>query len=470
MKNSLKGYWSVLTVLSLATAIELLDGTALNISLPTIATEFNAGLDSVSWIPLVYFLVISCLLLPFAKTAEIYGTGRIIAGGFLIFTAASYLCTISPGVWWLVLFRGIQAIGGAMMAAGVPAQVAIAFPQNVRGKALGIIMGAGGFALAAGPAIGGYITHYLSWHWIFYINIPLGLIGVILTLYLFEDQKPSGITRKFDYPGVIFLSVAMSAFLFTLTKGSALGWNSPVILLCILLFMIFAPLFFIWENRNANPIINTEIFLSWKFLGAVLFLTLFEILLGGIEFTLPFYLENITGLTPDISGLYLLIPPLIMIIAGPAGGLISDYEGNRLVCSIAALIALLSSIPFVYSLYTDTIHLVIALIMFGAAIGIVASSGASRVIEHSPEKHKITGSAISNLVFYVGMSIGTAAYTLVLQESISLQTKNFQSTIIQSLPPIIFTNAMEMIYIFSAVLAVAALIISISVKNRDIYN
>jgi len=467
-KTTLKGYWPVLFILSLATAIELLDGTAVNISLPTIANEFQVDIGTVSLIPLIYFLVISCLLLPFAKTIEKYGTRDIMAAGFLVFTASSYLCAISPNIWYIIFFRGLQGVGGAMMAAGIPAQVAIGFPAEVRGKVLGIIMGAGGIALAAGPAIGGYITHFLSWHWIFYINIPIGIFGFILTMYTIEDYKNPDSLKNFDYAGVITLSATMIAFLFALANGSRLGWSSPPIILLLIAFAVFLPLFLICESRHPDPIIDIGIFKAGGFLGAVIFLIIFEILLGGIEFVLPFYLENVLLLTPDISGLYLLIPPLIMIIAGPAGGLISDYEGNRIVCSIAAFLAAVSFAGLFFSLgAASQMYLVIGLIIFGIAIGTVAGSGANRIIEHSPDDRKVTGSAVSNLVFYVGMSMGTAIYTLIVQESLSSSFSGITNAVADILSPQILTAAMSHVYIFSFIIALLALVISVMIKDRD---
>ena len=468
-KHSLKGYWPVLSLLSLATAIELLDGTAVNISLPTIANDFSVDIGTVSLIPLIYFLVISCLLLPFAKIIEKYGTRDVIAIGFAIFTISSYICAISPDIRLLILFRGLQATGGAMMAAGVPAQVAIGFPSEMRGKVLGIIMGAGGIALAAGPAIGGYITHFLSWHWIFYINIPIGILGIILTMYAVEDNKNYNSLKRFDYAGVVTLSVTMTAFLFVLSQGSTMGWNSPLIIGLLLIFAVFFPLFIICEKKHPDPIIDINIFRQAGFLGSVLFLVIFEILLGGVEFVLPFYLESVLLLTPDISGLYLLIPPLIMIIAGPAGGAISDYEGNRVVCSIAGFLAAVAFAGLFFSLgAASQIYLVIGLIIFGISIGTVASSGANRIIEQCPDEHKVTGSAVSNLVFYVGMSMGTAIYALIVQESISSGLSGIAQNAADIIPPVILTGAMYHIYIFSFILAIAALLISLSVTDRDI--
>lgn len=463
-----KGYWPLLILLSLATAIELLDGTALNISLPTIASDFNVNLGTASWIPMVYFMTISCLLLPFAKIIETAGTRKIILSGFLLFTAGSYLCAISTSIEMLIFFRFIQATGGAMMAAAVPAQVAIGFSPEVRGRALGIIMGAGGLALAAGPALGGYITHFISWHWIFYINIPIGIVGMLMSyMYLGPHRNEKGY-RNFDYPGLVFMCLFMTTFLFLLTKGTEYGWFSPGIIISFLISACAVVAFFIREKRAKEPILDISIFMSAAFVLSVLFLLIFEIVLGGIELVLPFYLEKVLGYTPDISGLYLLIPPMIMIIAGPAGGLLSDYEGNRTVCSISAFIGIISFAVFLFSLMSphQIIYMVIALILFGIAIGAVASSGASRIIEHSPKGLEITGSAISNLVFYIGMSLGTALYTLILQSAMTGSGSVNDSLSINEVSATVFSSAMPFVYGFSMILLIAALVFALSVSDR----
>ncbi|MBN1432239.1 MAG: DHA2 family efflux MFS transporter permease subunit [Methanomicrobiaceae archaeon] len=468
-KTSEKGYWPLLFLLSLATAIELIDGTALNISLPTIASDFNVNLGTASWIPMIYFMTISCLLLPFAKIIETKGTRRILFAGFLLFTVGSYLCAISGTIEVLILFRFIQATGGAMMAAAVPAQVATGFSPETRGRALGIIMGAGGLALAAGPAIGGYITHFISWHWIFYINIPIGITGLILTFLCLKPYTHEKVSSGFDFGGLLYMSLFMASFLFILTKGSEFGWSSMTIIIVAIISAISLTVFIAWERKTGDPILDTSIFSSGAFLLSTLFLLLFEIVLGGIELVLPFYLEKVLDFTPDISGLYLLIPPMIMIIAGPAGGLLSDYEGNRMVCSISAFIGITAFAVFLFSLTNpgQIIYMVIALILFGISIGAVASSGASRIIEHSPKGLEITGSAISNLVFYIGMSLGTALYTLVLQSGMSDAIINTEKIAINEVSASAFSSAMPYVYTFSIILLIAALLFALFVPDNN---
>jgi EmrB/QacA subfamily drug resistance transporter len=462
------GHWPVLFLLSLATAIELIDGTALNISLPTIASDFNISLGTASWIPIVYFLTISCLLLPFAKIIEKTGTRKVLFAGLFLFTVSSYFCAISGSIEVLIFLRFLQATGGAMMAAAVPAQVAIGFSPETRGRALGIIMGAGGFGLAAGPAIGGYITHFISWHWIFYINIPIGIVGMALTYFCLKPYKPVNNPNGFDYGGLVFMSLFMVSFLFLLTKGSEYGWNSPEIMITAAISILALLIFAIWEKRSKDPILDMSIFLSWTFLLSTAFLLTFEIVLGGIELILPFYLEKVLEFTPDISGLYMLIPPMIMIIAGPAGGFLSDFEGNRAVCSISALIGTIAFAVFLISLTSPgmIIYMVIALILFGMAIGAVASSGASRIIEHSPKGLEITGSAISNLVFYIGMSLGSAFYTLILQAGMAGTAINSGKISINDVSAYTFSSAMPYIYTFSIILMAAALLFALLVPDK----
>lgn len=460
--------WPVLFLLSLATAIELIDGTALNISLPTIASDFNVNLGTASWIPMVYFMTISCLLLPFAKIIESRGTKRVLFAGFLLFTIGSYLCAISGTIEFLIFFRFIQATGGAMMAAAVPAQVATGFPPDKRGRALGIIMGSGGLALAAGPALGGYITHFISWNWIFYINIPIGITGMILTCLCLGRYTRVNDSNGFDYPGLFFMSLFMTSFLFILTKVNEYGGHSPEIIITAIISAISLAIFIIWERKTEDPILDMSIFMSGAFLLSTLFLLIFEIVLGGIELVLPFYLEKVLGYTPDISGLFLLIPPMIMIIAGPAGGLLSDYEGNKMVCSVSAFTGIAAFGVFLFSLINPVqiIYMVIALILFGISIGAVASSGASRIIEHSPGGLEITGSAISNLVFYIGMGLGTALYTLILQSGMASAAMVHGKISVNEVSASAFSSAMPYIYIFSIVLLSAAFLFALLVPDK----
>ena len=461
-----QNYLGLLAILCLAIFVDALDGSIVDISLPYIAQDFNVDIGTVSWVAMIYFLVISSLLLPFSKVIESHGTKNVFVGGYLIFTLSSLICGFSGDIWMLIISRFLQAVGGAMMAAAVPAMVVTRLPVAIRGRAFGIIMSVVGVACMAGPALGGIITHYISWHWIFFINVPVGILGLLSAIRYIPDDEIFRKRGTFDYPGMVLLFVTFVTFLFALTRGSELGWQSMLIIACIITSLVSGIAFIVWENRQKDPVLEVGIFRKASFALTVLSSLMMIMLQGGILFLIPFYLQKVMGMTADVAGFFMLLLPLTMIIGGPLAGFLSDRHGCRIVCSVAAILGIVACLLLVHGVGGGGMpYLVAGMLTFGASTGAFSSACSSRIIEQSPEGKKVTGSAITNLNYYVGMAMGTAVFTLIFQETVSRGLGIGSGLAVAEIPVELYSSGIYLAFSGMVIGSVAVLISSLAVKD-----
>jgi MFS family permease len=227
-------YTLLMVSIALAIFMTSLDGTIVNIALPTISTIFDLPSTTVSWVATAYLLVLTGCVLIFGKVGDRIGFKIVFLTGFAVFTAGSFFCGFFPEFFnsfgTLIGSRVLQAIGGAMIAAIAPALVVAFLPMKMRGKAMGIITTFAAFGTAVGPVLGGVLTQYLSWNWIFYINVPVGVVAILLGSYAIPaDRTAAGTPSPFDLLGAILVFVGLGSLIYAVSEGSRLGWTDPTI-------------------------------------------------------------------------------------------------------------------------------------------------------------------------------------------------------------------------------------------------
>ncbi|NJL34569.1 MAG: MFS transporter [Chloroflexaceae bacterium] len=215
--------WQVLGAVSMGIFLSTIDGSIVNLALPTLIRDLNTNFAAVNWVLLIYLLMLTTLMPVVGRIADIIGKKRIYTFGFMVFIIGSALCGLAGNVWLLVGFRVIQAIGAAMILALGPAILTDAFPPSERGRALGWVGLAVSLGIVTGPALGGLIIQYFSWHWIFYVNVPVGLVGIYIVTRVLSEDAPKG-GQHFDYAGAATLFFGLLALLLALTMGQQLGF------------------------------------------------------------------------------------------------------------------------------------------------------------------------------------------------------------------------------------------------------
>lgn len=405
----------LLAAIALGVVMDGIDGSIVNVALPTMAAYFDTDTGTIAWVIITYLLMMAGLLLVFGKLADRGLAKKLFLLGFIIFTISSAACGIAPTLDILLAARIVQGAGAAMIAAVAPLLCIRYLPKEMLGTALGVIAATASIGFAAGPAIGGILTQYLSWHWIFLVNIPIGIIGILFASRVIPPDEPEDCTTgSFDYTGAVALFGAMIFCTFVLEEVAARGLTNPLILTCGVLFLVCSALFVIRELTIPEPMVNIRIFAKWQFTAVLIAFLLVNIIFMGIIYLLPFYLTSEMHFDLATSGLYLLIPPAGIAVLSIPFGQWSDRYGRR-VFAVAAcgLFVLFSAIFAFLSPESGLFPLLAGLILMGVAFGIAAGSASSRIIESAPAGEEGSGSSLMVTTIYFGGVLGTAIYAML---------------------------------------------------------
>ncbi len=329
--------WYVMAAVAMGIFLATIDSSIVNVALPTLVRQYNTNFATVQWVILAYLLTLATLLLSVGRLADMRGKKPIYGTGFIVFTAGSILCGLAPTVYWLIFFRIVQAIGATMILALGMAIVTEAFPASERGKALGITGSMVSIGIVIGPTIGGIIIDALSWNWIFFVNIPVGIVGLWMLIKFVPNIKPIG-KQRFDVPGAVFLFISLLSFLIVLTVGQQHSFIEFRVLILFVISIVFFGLFIWQELRTDQPMIDLDLFKNKIFSISLAtgFLTFFTI--AGTIILMPFYLENNLGYETRQVGLMLAVVPIAMGVVSPISGSLSDRFGSRAIAVLGLII------------------------------------------------------------------------------------------------------------------------------------
>jgi EmrB/QacA subfamily drug resistance transporter len=317
------------------------DSSIVNISLPAIASFFGVPLNgAVEWVVIVYLVVIAATLLTIGRLADMTGRKAIWTAGLAIFTTGSALSGAAPTLGFLIAARGFQAIGGSLLFAVSAAMLTGAFPASERGRVLGMNALIVALGVSVGPTLGGFITEFLTWRWIFYVNVPLGIIGVFATLRLLHEPKRAG-RGRFDPTGALLLTIGLASITLGLSFGQEWGWSSPQLIASLVIGTVALVALVIVERIVRNPIVPLSLFRNRVFASANLSLTLSFLALFAVSFMMPFYLEQLRGFSLIDSGLLLTPLPLTIAVFAPFSGRLADRIGTRWLAATGLAIACL---------------------------------------------------------------------------------------------------------------------------------
>ncbi len=403
----------LLTAVAIGVVMDGLDGSIVNVVLPVIAADFGTDTGTIAWVVIMNLLMMAGYLLVFGTLADRGHIRKVFIGGFVIFTAGSAVCGLSPDLSWLLAARMFQGVGAAMIAAAAPMLCVKCLPAKMLGLALGVLTMASSIGFAAGPALGGILTHYFSWHWIFLINIPIGIAAIPFALRVIPKDGPAE-KKPFDLLGAVLLFALMAFGIYALERLPHLGTTNPQILACAVLCMLFAVLFALRELRCATPLINVRVFAKWRFSAVVIAFLIINVVYMGVLYLLPFYLSTGMQFDTAASGMYLLIPPALTAVLGIPIGKWSDRTGRRSF-SIGACVILVA-FNLIYAVIfpeMGILPLLCALILMGILWGLAGGPAASRIVEHAPEGERGTGSSLMAVCIYLGSVVGTALYATI---------------------------------------------------------
>ncbi len=400
--------WYVMAAVSMGIFLATLDGSIVNIAMPTLETQLNTELAIVQWVILAYLLTVTTLLLGIGRLSDIIGKKSLYTAGFIIFTIGSGLCALAPDVGWLIGFRVVQAIGAALMMALGPAIVTEAFPASERGKALGINGLAVSLGIITGPTLGGILIDTFSWHAIFLVNLPFGIFGTWLVLRVVPATTPPG-GQRFDYAGAGTMFFSLIALLMALTLGQQMGFTSPEVLWLLLAWLLMLALFLLIEWRSPQPMIDLRLFTNSDFSIDLITGYISFVLIAGVLFLMPFYLENVLGYAPSIAGQLLAVLPITLGITAPLSGWLSDQFGTRLI-TVIGLFLMVIGYGLITFLNGETTALGFILIMLplGLGMGTFQSPNNSAIMGSVPPAQLGVASGLLAITRTLGQTTGIA--------------------------------------------------------------
>ncbi|MEA3442148.1 MAG: MFS transporter [Chloroflexota bacterium] len=404
--------YSILAALMVGTIMGPIDGSIVNVILPTITEFFGVDISMAQWVPMIYLLTISSLLLFYGRLGDILGYKKVYLSGLAGFTLASGLCGLSPTIYWLILFRAIQGLAaGAMMS--VPyAIITTSFPPTERGKALGInalVVSAG---LAIGPSLGGFIASSLGWRFVFLINIPVGIAAFHWARRIVPEVK--GRHGKIDTLGAVAAFVFFFSFLLFINRFQSSGFTYATGIM-LLVAAVSGITFFRGERKAVQPMLNLGLFRNTTFSFANISGLLNFMSQYVMVFLTPFYLQRVLHYAPNKLGLIMTSLPLAIMVAAPFCGSLSDRIGTRLLTCLGAAVCALS-LFFMSQLpvSASSADVVWRLALFGLGTGIFQSPNNSAVMGSAPNAHLGIASGILATMRTVGMVLGVAIAGLVL--------------------------------------------------------
>lgn len=410
---------NVLIALGIGTFMSALDGSVVNTILPLLAREFQASVAGVEWVTTVYLLTVSALLLIVGRTGDLYGHKIVYMTGFAIFIIGSAVCGAATTLHMLVVMRGVQAVGAAMLYANAPAILTRTFPAEQRGRALGAQATFTYLGLTAGPSLGGWLASAFGWRWVFYINIPVGLAAVILGALVIENDRPETHRERFDFLGAALFTTGLVALLIALNQGHDLGWMSPVILSLFAAAVLLLASFIVIERRSPAPMLDLSLFQSRVLSAATASALLNYVCTYAVLFVIPFLLIQGRGLDTRHAGLVLTAQPIVMAIVAPMAGAMSDRIGSRILATSGMLVLALGLVLVgIIATRGSIAMLVTALAVIGIGIGLFTTPNNSALMGAAPRHRQGIASGVlasaRNVGMVLGVGVAGAVFTTIL--------------------------------------------------------
>jgi len=442
---------------SMGTFLATIDSSIVNVSLPTLVRDLSTDFATVQWVVLAYLLTLSSLLLSTGRLADMIGKKMIYLLGFIVFTLGSLLCGVAPGIYTLIGFRVMQAVGATMILALGMAIVTESFPPRERGMALGITGTMVSIGIVVGPTLGGLIIDTLSWHWIFFVNLPVGILGILMVFRFIPNIKPIG-NQRFDYLGAITLFIALLLFLLGLTIGQNLGFTNIRVLILIIGSFLFLVGFIFIELNTKQPMIDLRLFKNKLFsINLVTGLCTF-VAIAGSTMLMPFYLENVLGYTTREVGILLSVVPVSMGIIAPISGSFSDRFGTRPMTVIGLVVLLIGYAALsTLTIATSTIGYILRFLPVGLGMGIFQSPNNSAIMGVAPKDRLGVVSGMLAVNRTLGQTTGIAILGAIWAARALYYTQPLQVDSATEAPPIAQVSALSDAFIFVTVLILAAL-------------
>ena len=414
--------WVILVVVSIGFFMTLLDLTIVNIAIPNMITKLHASLDDILWVINAYALVLAVLLITFGRLGDLLGQRKVFFAGIAVFTLASAACGLAPSPGFLIAFRAIQGLGAAMLMPQTLAILTMVFPADRRGAAFGVWGAVAGVATIAGPTLGGLLVTAFDWRYIFFINVPIGAIVLVLTVLLIPDLR-TGRRHSFDVSGVIVASLALLAICYALVEGQKYNWStitsfiSIPLLLGVGIVLLGAFLYIQSRRQDAEPLVPFSLFKDRNY--ALMNIVAGFIAIGMLGIFLPFsiYLQSVLGFSALKAGLTMSPASLVSMFVAPVAGRMSDRIGGKYILMAGLLLFAggMGAIAFTAQANSAWYDFLAPQLVAGIGIGCTFAPMTTVAMRNVSPVMAGAASGVFNTTRQVGTVIGTAGVGALLQ-------------------------------------------------------
>jgi EmrB/QacA subfamily drug resistance transporter len=428
--------WAILITLSLGFFMTLLDLTIVNIAIPSMITALGASLDEILWVVNAYVLVLAVLLITAGRLGDLRGQRKLFVAGVVVFTLASLACGLAPNPTLLIAFRAVQGVGAALLMPQTMAIIIGTFPAERRGTALGIWGAVAGLATVAGPTLGGVLVTYASWRWIFIVNVPIGVLVLVMTFAFIPDTRMER-QHKLDLLGVGLATAGLFCLTFALIEGQRFSWNGWIMGL-FAAFVVFAVLFLVQQRgrQDAEPLVPFSLFKNRNFTVINTVAALVSVAILGFFLPITIYLQSVLGYSAIKAGLILAPMSLIALLLAPIAGRMSDQIGGKFILMTGLTLYAVGALVLTLQAQADSswVSFLPAIAVMGLGMGGIWAPMATEAMRGVPPMLAGAAAGVNNTLRQVGSVVGSAAVGALLQNQLATTLRDEATTRSAALP------------------------------------
>jgi len=412
--------WWTLAAVSVGLFVIMLDNTVVNVALPSMQRSLHMTLSELEWVVAGYALTFAAFMLTGGKLADFLGRRLIFMVGLAVFTGASLACGLAPSGGFLIAARVVQGLGGALMNPATLSIITATFPPRQRGTAIGIWAGVSAMALAIGPLVGGLLTEHVNWNWIFFINVPIGVVGLLLIPMLIDESRDTSHNQRPDAPGLASSAIGLFALTYAFIEANNYGWTSPRILAAFAVAVASLVVFALLERHQRAPMLDLSLFKNRTFSGANTAMLFVGLAMFGTFFYLSLYMQKVLDYSPVEAGASFLPMTILVILIAPVAGKLADRWGSRWL--VGGGMTLLAAMLLYYSQLGASesfVALLPGLLMGGIGMSLTMTPTTAAAMSAVAVDKAGVGSAVLNSSRQVGGSLGIAVMGAIVASGVS---------------------------------------------------
>jgi EmrB/QacA subfamily drug resistance transporter len=455
--------WWTLGAMCFALFMVMLDNTVVNVALPSIQRDLHAQISELEWIVNGYTLTFAVLIATGGRLGDLFGRRLMFLCGVVIFAVTSATAGLAANSEMLIASRAVQGVGAALMMPATLSIITHAFPAAERGKAIGTWAGVSALALSIGPVVGGFLTEYVSWRAIFFINLPVAVGAVVATVFAVRESRDETVDRRVDYPGVIVLTIGLTAIVLALIEGNSWGWSSAAILSLFAGGALGLAAFVAIELRVAAPMVEFGLFRTRQFIGSNLVAFIITFAMMGTFFFMAIYMQDILGYSALEAGIRFLPTTMVIAVVAPIAGRLADRLGPVWPMSVGLSVLTVSMFMF-SAIDVDTTYggLLVPFVLMGIGIALVMSPMSTAAMNSVTVQKAGVASGVLQMSRMIGASVGVAATGAIFQSKLG---SGFDPASLVAAPEqarATFIDALGGAMLLSAFIALAGLVVAVT--------